>query len=130
MENLLVKVGKFVFPTDFVILDMEEDDHILLILGRPFLAAARALVDMSDSTLKLRVGEDKFIFRVGKSYGLLEDPVQFVDSVDVLLEKEMKKLEKKKIGSMGCFKSPILNKQILGLSRAYDSLIYQGTSGS
>ncbi|XP_022019625.1 uncharacterized protein LOC110919669 [Helianthus annuus] len=48
VENLLVKVGEFVFPTDFVILDMEEDTEIPLILGRPFLATARAMVDMSE----------------------------------------------------------------------------------
>ena len=38
IENILVKVGKFIFPTDFVILDMEEDDIVPIILGRPFLA--------------------------------------------------------------------------------------------
>ncbi|XP_021986743.1 uncharacterized protein LOC110883245 [Helianthus annuus] len=57
IENLLVKVGEFVFPTDFVILEMEEDTKILLILGRPFLATARAMVDMSDGRLTLRVGD-------------------------------------------------------------------------
>ena len=38
LEDLLVKVGPFIFPADFVILDMEEDIHLPLILGRPFLA--------------------------------------------------------------------------------------------
>ncbi|XP_021995632.1 uncharacterized protein LOC110892792 [Helianthus annuus] len=47
IENLLIKVGEFVFPVDFVILDMEEDTEIPLILGRPFLATTRAMVDMS-----------------------------------------------------------------------------------
>ncbi|GJR96611.1 hypothetical protein Tco_0268785 [Tanacetum coccineum] len=36
-ENMLVQVGKFVFPIDFVILQMEEDDRVPLVLGRPFL---------------------------------------------------------------------------------------------
>ena len=38
IENVLVKVSKFVYPADFVILDMEEDTEVPLILGRPFLA--------------------------------------------------------------------------------------------
>jgi hypothetical protein len=40
VENLLVKVRKFVFPADFVILDMIEDKQVPLILGKPFQATA------------------------------------------------------------------------------------------
>ncbi|XP_021995207.1 uncharacterized protein LOC110892347 [Helianthus annuus] len=40
VENMLVKVDKFVFPVDFIILDMDEDSEVPLILGRPFLAIA------------------------------------------------------------------------------------------
>nr|GEZ00192.1 reverse transcriptase domain-containing protein [Tanacetum cinerariifolium] len=43
-ENMLVHVRKFVFPIDFVILQMEEDDRVLLILGRPFLHTADAII--------------------------------------------------------------------------------------
>ncbi|GJY76178.1 reverse transcriptase domain-containing protein [Tanacetum coccineum] len=38
-ENVLVRIGKFVFPIDFIILDIPEDDDVPLILGRPFLIA-------------------------------------------------------------------------------------------
>ncbi|XP_057720028.1 uncharacterized protein LOC130934480 [Arachis stenosperma] len=41
VENLLVKVGKFFLPSDFIILDMGEDDNTSIILGRPFLANGR-----------------------------------------------------------------------------------------
>ncbi|GJT99031.1 reverse transcriptase domain-containing protein [Tanacetum coccineum] len=41
-ENMLVEVGKFTFPADFVILEMEEDSKVPLILGRPFLHTADA----------------------------------------------------------------------------------------
>ncbi|GKB51520.1 putative nucleotidyltransferase, ribonuclease H [Tanacetum coccineum] len=44
-ENVMVKIDKFVFPVDFVILDMEEDHIIPIILGRPFLATAHAMID-------------------------------------------------------------------------------------
>ncbi|XP_027348305.1 uncharacterized protein LOC113859824 [Abrus precatorius] len=49
IEDVLVKVDKFIFPIDFVILDMDEDIDVLLILGRPFLATARAIIDVSSS---------------------------------------------------------------------------------
>ncbi|GJW09198.1 reverse transcriptase domain-containing protein [Tanacetum coccineum] len=43
-ENMLVEVGKFTFPADFVILEMEEDSKVPLILGRPFLHTADAVI--------------------------------------------------------------------------------------
>ncbi|XP_022883488.1 uncharacterized protein LOC111400304 [Olea europaea var. sylvestris] len=46
IEDVLVKVDKFIFPADFIILDMEEDHDIPIILGRPFLATGRALIDV------------------------------------------------------------------------------------
>ncbi|GKE07360.1 putative nucleotidyltransferase, ribonuclease H, partial [Tanacetum coccineum] len=44
-EDVLIKIDKFVLPIDFVILDMREDSKVLIILGRPFLATARAMID-------------------------------------------------------------------------------------
>ncbi|KAL5569688.1 hypothetical protein UlMin_026263 [Ulmus minor] len=46
IEDVLVKVDKFIFPADFIVLDMEEDQEIPLILGRPFLATGRTLIDV------------------------------------------------------------------------------------
>ena len=46
IENVLVKVGKFVLPTNFVILDMEEDDSVPITLGRPFLATGKAQINV------------------------------------------------------------------------------------
>ncbi|GJW14173.1 hypothetical protein Tco_0018306 [Tanacetum coccineum] len=45
-ENILVGIGKFTFPVDFIILDMSEDIKVPLILGRPFLSTARAKIDV------------------------------------------------------------------------------------
>ncbi|XP_070035347.1 uncharacterized protein [Nicotiana tomentosiformis] len=45
LDDVLVQVGKFVFPVDFVILDCRVDEEIPIILGRPFLATGRALID-------------------------------------------------------------------------------------
>lgn len=55
MEDVLVKVGNFTFHADFFILDMEESQKIPIILRRPFLATACALIDMKKRELKLRV---------------------------------------------------------------------------
>ena len=46
IEDVLVKVDKFIFPTDFIVLDMEEDKEIPIIFGRPFLATGRAMIDV------------------------------------------------------------------------------------
>ncbi|XP_022871419.1 uncharacterized protein LOC111390593 [Olea europaea var. sylvestris] len=46
IEDVLVKVDKLIFPADFLILDMEEDKDVPIILGRPFLATARTLIDV------------------------------------------------------------------------------------
>ncbi|KAI3703995.1 hypothetical protein L1987_74196 [Smallanthus sonchifolius] len=67
VENLLLKVDKFVFPADFVILDMEVDDRVPIILGRPFLRTANALIDVFEGKITLRVGDENVTFDVMKS---------------------------------------------------------------
>ncbi|GJU11682.1 hypothetical protein Tco_1134078 [Tanacetum coccineum] len=61
-ENVLVGIGKFTFPVDFIILDMPEDIKVPLILGRPFLSTARAKIDVYKRKITLRVGEERIIF--------------------------------------------------------------------
>ena len=46
IEGVVVKVDKFIFLTDFIVVDMEEDKEIPIILGRPFLATSRAMIDV------------------------------------------------------------------------------------
>ncbi|XP_062103405.1 uncharacterized protein LOC133814464 [Humulus lupulus] len=53
IEDVLVKVDKFIFPADFIVLDMEEDSNVPIILGRPFLATGQALIDVQKGELKL-----------------------------------------------------------------------------
>ena len=64
IEDVLVKVDKFIFPADFIVLDMEEDKEIPIILGRPFFATSRAVIDVQRGELKLRVQEDEVRFNV------------------------------------------------------------------
>ncbi|GJT50847.1 putative reverse transcriptase domain-containing protein [Tanacetum coccineum] len=62
-KNVLVRIGKFIFPIDFIILDIPEDDDVLLILGRPFLSTAHSKIDVHKIKITLRVGEVKLIFK-------------------------------------------------------------------
>ncbi|GKD58666.1 putative reverse transcriptase domain-containing protein, partial [Tanacetum coccineum] len=61
-ENVLVRIGKSIFPIDFVILDIPEDDDVPLILGWPFLSTAHAKMDAFKRKITLRVGEEKLVF--------------------------------------------------------------------
>ncbi|GJX91207.1 homeodomain-like protein [Tanacetum coccineum] len=61
-ENVLVGIGKFTFPVDFIILDMPEDIKVPLILGRLFLSTARAKIDVYKRKITLRVGEERIVF--------------------------------------------------------------------
>ena len=70
-EGVLVKVGKFIFPVDFVIMKMEEDTQVPLLLGGPFLATRAALIDVQKGELTLRVGNEAVHFNLNRS---LEHP--------------------------------------------------------
>nr|GEZ93684.1 reverse transcriptase domain-containing protein [Tanacetum cinerariifolium] len=50
-ENVFVKVGKFYFPADFIVLDYVADPRVPLILGRPFLSTAHALIDVYEGEI-------------------------------------------------------------------------------
>ena len=64
VEDLLLKVDKVIFPADFIILDMQEGKEVPIILGRPFLATGRAMIDVQKGELRLRVQEKEVTFNV------------------------------------------------------------------
>ncbi|XP_057745035.1 uncharacterized protein LOC130962896 [Arachis stenosperma] len=64
IENLLVKVDKFIYPADFVVLDSDEDDGDSIILERPFLATARAIIDVEEGELTLRMHDKSVTLKV------------------------------------------------------------------
>nr|GFA88916.1 hypothetical protein [Tanacetum cinerariifolium] len=64
-ENVFVKVGKFYFPADFVILDFVADPRVPLILGRPFLSTAHALIDVYEGEITLRHDDQSFTLKCG-----------------------------------------------------------------
>ncbi|XP_076951792.1 uncharacterized protein LOC143625309 [Bidens hawaiensis] len=84
VENMLVKIDKFVFPVDFVILYMDEDKNVPLILSRPFLATTRALIDVCTGRLTLKVGDEEVTFDIGRSmhHPHDHDDVLYIDTID------------------------------------------------
>ncbi|GJY65701.1 reverse transcriptase domain-containing protein [Tanacetum coccineum] len=64
LHELMPTLGKFMFPADFVVVDYDVDPRVPLILGRPFLRMARALVDVYGDELTLRVSDEKLVFNV------------------------------------------------------------------
>ncbi|XP_022004335.1 uncharacterized protein LOC110901879 [Helianthus annuus] len=85
IENMLVKIDKFVFPVDFVILDMDEDSKVPLILGRPFLNTARTIVDVEVGQITFRVNDEHVTFDIIRSMQhpqSHDDMLYYVDIVD------------------------------------------------
>ncbi|GJY43300.1 hypothetical protein Tco_0431513 [Tanacetum coccineum] len=70
-KKILVGIGKFVFPVDFIILDMPKDVKVPLILERPFLSTTHAKIDVFKIKITLRVGDEKIIFKSVKPAGSL-----------------------------------------------------------
>ncbi|GKE46746.1 reverse transcriptase domain-containing protein [Tanacetum coccineum] len=90
-ENMLVEVGKFTFPTDFVILEMEEDSKVHLILGRPFLHTADAIIRVKQKQLNLGVGTERMIFNIDSvmKHSYTNDDTYFsIDVIDEILEED------------------------------------------
>ena len=64
IEDVLEKLDKFIFLADFIVLDIEKDWEVPLILGRPFLATERTLIDVHQSKLILKVQDEQVTFSV------------------------------------------------------------------
>ncbi|XP_070035581.1 uncharacterized protein [Nicotiana tomentosiformis] len=64
IEDILVRVDKFVFPVDFIVVDMEVNKEVPLISGRPFLCTDRAILDIYEGNLMLKVGNEKVVFQM------------------------------------------------------------------
>ncbi|GJX10205.1 reverse transcriptase domain-containing protein [Tanacetum coccineum] len=83
-EDVFVKVGKFHFPADFVVVDYVVDPRVPLILGRPFLRTARALIDVYGEELTLRVDDEAITFKVGQTSRYSYNNAKSVNRIDVI----------------------------------------------
>ncbi|XP_009603991.1 uncharacterized protein [Nicotiana tomentosiformis] len=63
VKDVLVRVDKFMFPVDFIMVNMEENREVPLILVRPFLATGRAILDQERQPM-LRMGDERLIFKM------------------------------------------------------------------
>nr|GEV34700.1 reverse transcriptase domain-containing protein [Tanacetum cinerariifolium] len=89
-ENMLVEVGKLTFPADFVILEMEEYSKVPLILGRPFLYTADAVIQVKRKQLNLGVRTKRMIFHIDfvMKHSYSNDDTCFsIDVIDEILEE-------------------------------------------
>ncbi|KAJ9562175.1 hypothetical protein OSB04_007335 [Centaurea solstitialis] len=91
LEDLPLQVGSFIVPCDFVVLEMIEDVNTPIILGRPFLATAGAIIDVKHGKLSLNVGKEKVEFELRKSMGLPPslDDIQIADALETVFSEEI-----------------------------------------
>ncbi|GKD50667.1 reverse transcriptase domain-containing protein [Tanacetum coccineum] len=83
-EDVFVRVGKFHFPADFVVVDYVVDPRVPLILGRPFLRTAQALIDVYGDELTLRVSDEAITFKVGNTSRYSYNDVESINRIDII----------------------------------------------
>ncbi|XP_048228251.1 uncharacterized protein LOC125369525 [Ricinus communis] len=83
IEDVLIKVDKFIFLMDFVVMDMEGESIVPLILGRPFLATSKAIIDVYDGKLQLRVDDETITFDLTTTMRHSLDHDDVVFSIDI-----------------------------------------------
>ncbi|KAJ9560980.1 hypothetical protein OSB04_006140 [Centaurea solstitialis] len=86
-EDVIVRVDRIEFPADFVILDIKDEVKVPLILGRPFLNTASAIIHVAERELSLGIGEDRITLSID---GIPDynDSINALDSIDDFTESE------------------------------------------
>nr|GEV19108.1 reverse transcriptase domain-containing protein [Tanacetum cinerariifolium] len=83
-ENVFVKVGKFYFPADFVILDFAADPRVPLFLGRPILSTAHAFIDVYEGELTLRHDDQSLTLKCGDTPSISYKNLESLNKVDLI----------------------------------------------
>nr|GEY21477.1 reverse transcriptase domain-containing protein [Tanacetum cinerariifolium] len=83
-ENVFVKVGKFYFPFDFVVLDFVADLRVPLILGRQFLSTAHALIDVYEGNIILRHDDQSLTLKCGDTPSIVYNYFESLNKVDLI----------------------------------------------
>ncbi|KAL4366587.1 hypothetical protein GQ457_05G023200 [Hibiscus cannabinus] len=88
IEDILIRVDKFIFPADFIVVDCEADKFATIILGRPFLATGRTLIDVEKGQLTMRVNEQQVTLDVFRALKRSDNPEEChnVNVIDAELE--------------------------------------------
>ncbi|XP_058768817.1 uncharacterized protein LOC131642602 [Vicia villosa] len=84
LEDIPVKIGQFYIPTEFVVMDIKEDDDIPVLLGRPFLSTVGAIIDVKKGKLTFEVGDEKIEFILSKFLmaPIIGDACYAIDVID------------------------------------------------
>ncbi|XP_050893373.1 uncharacterized protein LOC127099956 [Lathyrus oleraceus] len=92
LENIPVRIRQFYIPTDFVIMDIKEDSHIPIILGRPSLATVGAIIDVKKGRLTFKVGEEKVEFLLAKflQAPAIDESCCFLDVIEECMKEMVK----------------------------------------
>ncbi|PNX82945.1 hypothetical protein L195_g038982, partial [Trifolium pratense] len=91
LENIPVRISQLYILTDFVVMDTTEDSCIPILLGRPFLATACAIIDIKRGKLTLEVGKEKIKFILSK-FMQIEDTCYAIDIIDECVKEIEKEL--------------------------------------
>nr|GEU86937.1 reverse transcriptase domain-containing protein [Tanacetum cinerariifolium] len=90
-EDVYVKVGSFHFSADFVVVDFDVDPRVPLILGRSFLKSGRALIDVFEGELTLRIGKEAITFNLDQasrySTNYSDMTAKHIDVIDMACEE-------------------------------------------
>ncbi|GKE65038.1 reverse transcriptase domain-containing protein [Tanacetum coccineum] len=96
-EDVFIQVYKFTFPTFFTVVDYDVNLHVPLILGRPFLWTACALVDVHGQELTIRVGDEKLTFNVESTskypHKHRDESINQIDIIDTTCEDHFHKVD-------------------------------------
>ncbi|XP_051115225.1 uncharacterized protein LOC127240543 [Andrographis paniculata] len=85
IHDVLVQVNKFIFPTDFIIMEISEDREIPIILGRPFLATTQATINVDKGEISLSFGGDKVTFSMNSALSQpQEENCDFINELNEL----------------------------------------------
>ncbi|GJR60379.1 reverse transcriptase domain-containing protein [Tanacetum coccineum] len=90
-EDVFIKVGKFHFQADFIVVDFDADPRVPLIFYRPFLRTSRALIDVYGEEITLRFNDETITFNLGQTSRYSSDhyaeSVNQIDIIDVACDK-------------------------------------------
>nr|GEV31137.1 reverse transcriptase domain-containing protein [Tanacetum cinerariifolium] len=114
-EDIFVKVGKFHFPTNFVVVDYVVDPRVPFILEKPFLRTGRALIDVYGEELTLRVDDEAITFKVGQTSKYSYNDAELVNRIDVIdvaceeyIQEVLGFFDKSKSGNLTPISDPII----------------------
>nr|GEY70313.1 reverse transcriptase domain-containing protein [Tanacetum cinerariifolium] len=130
-ENMLVEVGKFTFPVDFIILEMEEDTKVPLILGRPFIHTVDVVIRVKQKQLNLGVGTERMIFNINYAmeHSYSNDDTCFsINVIDEILEKYFDALLDEGSKILHSIEGTLLEEEIFAEFDKFMAIIADGNS--